>query len=76
MKREKEISAMRLVLSATQAYNFTLAKWLDDKLKPLANNPYAITDAFKFVNKVHSLTINNGNVLVSYDVFVIHQCAF
>ena len=67
---------MRPVLSATQTYNFTLAKGLDDKLKPLANNQYTITDTFKFVNEVHSLTINNGDVLVSYDVFVIHQCAF
>ena len=25
---------------ATQTYNYALAKWLDDKLKPLATNQY------------------------------------
>ena len=53
MKREKEISAMRLILSATQTYNFTLAKWLDHKLKPLANNKYTITDTFEWMKSIH-----------------------
>jgi hypothetical protein len=59
---------MRPILSATQTYNYALAKWLDDKLKPLAINHYTITDTFEFVNEVHSLTLKDGDVLVSYDV--------
>ncbi len=44
-----------------------LAKLLDDKLKPLAINQYTtITDTFETVN--HSLTLKDGDVLVSYDV--------
>jgi len=75
-KTHKKQLAMRPVLSATQRYNFALAKWLDHKLKPLANSQYMTTDTFEFVNKVHTLTINNGDVLVSYDFFIIYQCAF
>lgn len=55
MKHKKEImiSAMRLVLSATQTFNFTLAKWLDHRLKPLANNKYTITDTFEWMKSIH-----------------------
>ena len=59
---------MRPILSATQTYNYALAKWLDDKLKPLATNQYMISDTFGFVNEVHELVITNEDILVSYDV--------
>ncbi|XP_068756806.1 uncharacterized protein [Montipora capricornis] len=59
---------MRPILSATQTYNYALAKWLDDKLKLLAINQYMISDTFKFLNEVHELAINNGDILISYDV--------
>ena len=59
---------LRPILSATQTYNYALAKWLDDKLKPLVTNQYMISDTFEFVNEVHELVINNGDILVSYDV--------
>ena len=48
--------------------NFALAKWLDNKLKSLSINQYTITDIFEFVNDVHGLTINSGDMLVSFDV--------
>ena len=41
---------------------------LDDKLKTLAANKYTITDTFEFVNEVHDLKINSGDLLVSYDI--------
>ena len=59
---------MRPILSTTKTYNYALAKWLDDKLKPLAANKYTITDTFECVNEVHDLKINSGDFLVSYDV--------
>ena len=34
-KTHKERLAMRPILSATGTYNYTLAKWLNEKLKPL-----------------------------------------
>ena len=65
-KTHKKELAMRPILSATQTYNFVLAKWLDDKLKPLAINQYTISDTFEIVNEVIELAINNGDILVSY----------
>ena len=67
-KTHKEKLAMRPILSATQTYNYALTKWLDDKLKPLVTNQYMISDTFEFVNEVYELVINNGDILVSYDV--------
>jgi len=56
------------ILSATYTYNYALAKWLDEKLKPLSCNQYMVTDTFEFVNEVQSLEINRGDILVSYNV--------
>ena len=59
---------MRPILSATHTYNYALAKWLDEKLKPLSCNQYKVTDTFEFVNEVQSLEMNRDDILVSYDV--------
>lgn len=59
---------MRPILSTTNTYNFALTKWLANKLKPLSINQYTITDTFELINEVHGLTINNGDMLVSFDV--------
>ena len=67
-KTHKEQLAMRPILSATHTYNYALAKWLDEKLKPLSCNQYTVTDTFEFVNEVQSLEIKRGDILVSYDV--------
>ena len=55
-------------ISATSSYNYPLAKWLDDKFKPLSLNQHTVTDIFEFVNEVRELKINEGYILVSYDV--------
>ena len=47
-KTHKERLAMRPILSATDTYNYPLAKWLDEKLKPLSINEYTISDIFQF----------------------------
>ena len=67
-KTHKEGLAMRPILSATQTYNYALAKWLEDKLKPLSYNQYTVPDTFQFVEEIQGLKINNGELLVSYDV--------
>ena len=56
------------ILSATNTYNYSLAKWLDDKLKPLSCNQYTVIDTFRFADEVRELEIKNGEILVSYDV--------
>ena len=58
---------MRPILSATETYNYALAKWLDVKLKPLSTNQYTKTDTCDFVSEILQLSINNGDILVSYD---------
>ena len=59
---------MRPILSATQIYNFALAKCLDTKLKPVSLNRYTATDHFEFADGIRNLEIANGNILVSYHV--------
>ena len=59
---------VRPILSATKTYNYSLAKWLDDKLKLLSCNQYTVIDTFRFADEVRGLEIKNGEILVSYDV--------
>ena len=67
-KTHKEKLAMRPILSATSTYNFALARWLDDKLKPLPINSYTISDTFSFADEIRNLSLNESDILVSYDV--------
>ena len=52
-----------------RTYNNKLAKWLDEKLKPLFVNDHTINDIFPFANELHEMEINELDPLVSYDVF-------
>ena len=56
------------MLSATGTYNYALAKWLDEKVKPLSVNNHTISDVFQFADKIHELDFNEDDILVSYDV--------
>ena len=67
-KTHKEQLAVQPILSATNTYNYSLAKWLDSKLKPLSCNQYTVTDTFRFTDEVRGFEIKNGEILVSYDV--------
>ena len=55
-------------MSATGTYNYALAKWLDEKLKPLSINDHTISDVFQFAEEIHGLDLNEDDILVSYDV--------
>ena len=59
---------MRPILSATGTYNHKLAKWVEEKLKPLSINEYTITDACDFADVIRNLSVNEDDILVSYDV--------
>jgi hypothetical protein len=67
-KTHKATLSMRPILSATGTYNYKLAKWLEEKLKPLSINEYTITDAFDFADEIRNLSVNEDDILVSYDV--------
>ncbi|XP_073249768.1 uncharacterized protein [Porites lutea] len=53
---------MRPILSATATYNFNLAKWLEQKLKPLSVNEYKITGAFEFADEIRSIPMNDEDI--------------
>lgn len=59
---------MRPILSATETYSYPLAKWLEDKLKPLSTNSYTVCDIFQFSQDIRNISIDVDNILVSYDV--------
>ena len=59
---------MRPISSATGTYNYNLPKWLQQKLKPLSLNEYKITDVFAFADEIRTHTMNEDDILVSYDV--------
>ena len=59
---------MRPILSASGTYNYPLAKWLEEKLKPLSTNKYCINDIFGFTDEIRNTDIESDHILVSYDV--------
>ena len=59
---------MRPILSATGTYNYKLAKWLDERLKPLSTIEHTIGDIFSFVDDLQEMEISDHDILVSYDV--------
>ena len=67
-KTHKEALEMRPILSATNTYNYKLAKWLDEKLKPLTKSKYVITDVFQFAECVNQKQVQVSDIMVSYDV--------
>ena len=67
-KTHKKELEMRPILSATNTYNYKLAKWLDEKLKPLSTNKYTIPDPLLFSEELRKKEIQDGEILVSYDV--------
>ena len=67
-KTHKANLCMRPILSATGTYNYNLANWLEETLKPLSVNEYTVTDAFRFSEEIRAMSIHEDDVLVSYDV--------
>ena len=60
--------ATRPILSVTGTYKYKLAKWLDEKLKPLSINGHTVSETFQFADELHEMKINDQDVSVSYDV--------
>ena len=67
-KTHKADLSMRPILSATGTYNYNLAKWLEERLKPLSVNDFTITDAIRFSEEIRNSPIGEDGILVSYDV--------
>ena len=67
-KTRKEKLCRRPIISASSTYNYPLAKWLDERLKPLSANKYCINDIFGFIDEIKNSSIEPNHILVSYDV--------
>lgn len=67
-KTHKPTLSMRPILSASGTYNYKLAKWLEEKLKPLSVNQYTIDDALGFSKEIRKHPVLEDDILVSYDV--------
>ena len=52
-KTHKTKLAVRPILSATGTYNYKIAKWLDEKLKPLYVNDQTINYILLFADDLH-----------------------
>ena len=67
-KTHKPQLSMRPIPSAVGTYNYNLAKWLDEKLKPLSINNHTISNIFQFSDELVDLKLDENDILVSYDV--------
>ncbi|XP_068674388.1 uncharacterized protein [Montipora foliosa] len=68
LKTHKPPLSMCPILSAVGTYNYNLAKWLDEKLKPLSINNHTISNIFQFSDELVDLKLDENDILVSYDV--------
>ena len=67
-KVHKQHAPIRPIISAVNTYNYGLAKYLDEILKPVVNNEMMLTDTFDFVNKMSGLDPANDKHMASFDV--------
>ena len=63
-KTHKEKLAIRPILSATGTYNYKLAKWLDERLKPLSTIEHTIGDIFSFVDDLQEMEISDHDIFL------------
>ena len=54
-KIHKDGAPLRPIISAVKTYNFELAKYLDEILKPFIDSTYTLVDTYDFVNKVSTI---------------------
>ena len=67
-KTHKANLSMKPILSATGTYNYSLAKWLEEKVQPLSIKEYTIIDANRFSDEIRNSPIGEDDILVSFDV--------
>ena len=67
-KVHKKGTPIRPIISAVQTYNYGLAKYLDEILKPIVDKEMMLTDTYDFVNKLAVLNTENDKQMVSFDV--------
>jgi hypothetical protein len=60
---------LRPIISAVNTYNYKLAKYLDEILKPFSQtSEHMLKDTFDFVNKVNRINTETDKYMVSFDI--------
>jgi len=67
-KIHKENAPLKPIISVVQTYNYKLAKYLDEILKPKVDQTYMLKDTFDFVNRVAEIDHGVDRYMVSFDV--------
>ena len=67
-KTHKPTLSMHPILPVSGTYNYKLAKWLEEKLKPLPVNQYTIDDTLGFSKEIRKHSVLKDDILLSYDV--------
>jgi len=67
-KIHKENAPLKPIISVVQTYNYKLAKYLDEILKPKVDQTYMLKDTFDFVNRVAEIDLEIDRYMVSFDV--------
>ena len=57
-KMHKNDSSLRPILSSVGSYNHECAEWLSEILTPLRLHSATVKDTFKFLHRLHSLSID------------------
>lgn len=67
-KIHKDNAPLRPIISAVKTYNYQLAKFLAEKLKPILEGEFMLKDTFDFVNKVSKIEPGEDQTMASFDV--------
>ena len=67
-KIHKPNCPMRPVLSAIGTPEYSLAKWLEDKLKPYLVDPFSVKSSALFIEELSTIKPNPSDICVSFDI--------
>ena len=67
-KHHKSNCPMRPVLSAIGTPEYSLAKWLEQRLKPYLDNKFSVTSSKTFVDEISQMKPNCTDLCVSFDI--------
>ena len=68
VKVHKPNNPLRPVVSMIGTPEYQLAKWLDSYIKPNICSTYMLNSTANFLDEIHNVRINNGDICVSFDV--------
>ncbi|XP_055715097.1 uncharacterized protein LOC129809288, partial [Phlebotomus papatasi] len=71
-KIHKQGTPLRPIVSCIMAPTYEISKFISNILKPVTNRGgYSVKDSFEFVERVRTITVPEGYVMVSFDVIAL-----